>query len=127
MSLGFGQIIIIVIVILLIFGASRLPRIAEDLAKGMKAFKKGLADDENAPDGDVPAPSHPVRAKPARTLSPAKGVAKPSSNAKKTATKALASKTVTSKGSTSKSSAAIKSTKTAGAKKAPDKKSGKHV
>jgi sec-independent protein translocase protein TatA len=46
MSLGFGQIVIIVLVILLIFGAGRIPRIMEDIAKGMKAFKKGLTEDE---------------------------------------------------------------------------------
>lgn len=45
MSVGAGQIILIVVAILLIFGAGRLPRIMEDLAKGIKSFKKGMADE----------------------------------------------------------------------------------
>lgn len=64
MSIGFGQIIIIILVILLIFGASRLPKIAEDLAKGMKAFKRGLTDDnedtKESP-GSTPEPQAPAR------------------------------------------------------------------
>lgn len=128
MSLGFGQIIIIVIVILLIFGASRLPRIAEDLAKGMKAFKKGLADDDATPGGDdVSAPSHLVRAKPARVIAPAKKAVKSTSHAKKPATNAVVTKTVASKTVSSKSSAAVKLAKTSGTKKSPSKKSVLHV
>lgn len=45
MSVGAGQIILIVVAILLIFGAGRLPRIMEDLAKGIKSFKKGMSDE----------------------------------------------------------------------------------
>lgn len=44
MSVGAGQIILIIIAVLLIFGAGRLPKIMEDLAKGIKSFKKGMAD-----------------------------------------------------------------------------------
>lgn len=43
---GPWQIILIVIVILLLFGAGRLPRIANDIAQGIKSFKKGLKEDE---------------------------------------------------------------------------------
>lgn len=40
------QIALIVLVILLLFGAGRLPRLMEDMAKGIKSFKKGLKDDD---------------------------------------------------------------------------------
>lgn len=43
------QILLIILVIVLIFGASRVPAIAENLAKGIKSFKKGLKDDDTAP------------------------------------------------------------------------------
>lgn len=59
MSIGFGQIIIIILVIILIFGASRLPKIAEDLAKGMKAFKRGLTDETDDPKESVVSTPQP--------------------------------------------------------------------
>lgn len=46
MMIGPWQIALIVILILLVFGAGRLPRVMEDLAKGIKSFKKGMKDDE---------------------------------------------------------------------------------
>lgn len=42
------QLLIIVLVILLLFGAGRLPRVMEDLAKGIKSFKKGMADEDDS-------------------------------------------------------------------------------
>ena len=53
MGPSFWQILIVVLVIVLLFGANRLPRIMEDMAKGIKSFKKGLKDDDsgdNTPD-----------------------------------------------------------------------------
>lgn len=41
------QILIVVLVILVVFGASRVPAIAENLAKGIKSFKKGLKDEDD--------------------------------------------------------------------------------
>ncbi len=49
MTPSIWQILIVVALILLIFGAGRLPRIMEDVAKGIKSFKKGMSDD-TAPD-----------------------------------------------------------------------------
>lgn len=46
MAPSIWQILIIVLVVLLVFGAGRLPRIMEDLAKGIKSFKKGLTEEE---------------------------------------------------------------------------------
>ena len=47
MSLGPLQILLIVALVFLLFGAGRLPRVMEDLAKGIKSFKKGMADDDD--------------------------------------------------------------------------------
>ncbi|MGB4057622.1 MAG: twin-arginine translocase TatA/TatE family subunit [Alphaproteobacteria bacterium] len=49
MSPGPLQILLIIILILLLFGANRVPGIMENLAKGMKSFKQGLKDDEKSP------------------------------------------------------------------------------
>ncbi len=46
MSLGMGQILLILLLVLVIFGAGKLPRVMADLGKGLKAFKKSLAEDE---------------------------------------------------------------------------------
>ena len=48
MSLGFGQIAILLLIILILFGAGKLPKVMKDLSKGMKAFKEGLNDDEES-------------------------------------------------------------------------------
>ncbi|MBB4264728.1 twin-arginine translocase TatA/TatE family subunit [Roseospira visakhapatnamensis] len=39
--------VIVLIVVLLLFGAGKIPRLMGDVAKGVKAFKKGLADDDD--------------------------------------------------------------------------------
>ncbi len=49
MAPGPFQIIIVILLILVVFGASRVPSIAENLAKGVKSFKKGLKDDDDTP------------------------------------------------------------------------------
>lgn len=46
MAPGPFQIAIVVLLILIVFGASRVPMIAENLAKGIKSFKKGLKDED---------------------------------------------------------------------------------
>lgn len=47
MAPGPFQIAIVVLLILVVFGASRVPAIAENLAKGIKSFKKGLKDEDD--------------------------------------------------------------------------------
>ena len=46
MSIGIWQVLIVVVLVLLLFGAGRLPRVMEDIAKGIKSFKKGIAEDD---------------------------------------------------------------------------------
>ncbi len=41
--------IIILLVILLLFGSGRLSSLMGDMAKGIKSFKKGMSDDDDAP------------------------------------------------------------------------------
>tara|TARA_Y100000590_G_C15653134_1_gene989559 strand:- start:687 stop:857 length:171 start_codon:yes stop_codon:yes gene_type:complete len=44
MSLGVTEIIIILFIVLLLFGAKRLPELAKGLGKGIKEFKKAQKD-----------------------------------------------------------------------------------
>ena len=48
MAPGPLQILLIILAIVVLFGASRVPGIAENLAKGIKSFKKGLKDDDDS-------------------------------------------------------------------------------
>ena len=41
-NIGFPELLIILVVILLLFGASRIPQIARSLGKSVGEFKKGL-------------------------------------------------------------------------------------
>ncbi len=50
MSIGIWQILIVVVLVFLLFGAGRLPRVMEDIAKGIKSFKKGISEDEKPQD-----------------------------------------------------------------------------
>jgi len=40
--------VIVLIVVLLLFGAGKIPRLMGDVAKGVKAFKKGLAEEDDS-------------------------------------------------------------------------------
>lgn len=46
-NLGATEIILIVLVILLLFGAKKIPELAQGLGKGMKEFKKSIKDVED--------------------------------------------------------------------------------
>ena len=43
MNLGFGELLLIFIVILLIFGSSKLPALGDALGKGIKNFKRSVS------------------------------------------------------------------------------------
>lgn len=45
MALSPWEIALVVLVVLLIFGAGRIPTLMENLGKGISSFKKGLKDD----------------------------------------------------------------------------------
>jgi sec-independent protein translocase protein TatA len=49
MSVGFWQVVLILVIVLVIFGAGKLPRVMGDLAKGIKSFKAGIKDEEETP------------------------------------------------------------------------------
>ncbi len=46
-NLGTGEILIILLIILLLFGAKKIPELARGLGKGMKDFKKALNEVED--------------------------------------------------------------------------------
>ena len=46
-SVGFWEILLIVLVFLLLFGGKKIPELMHGLGKGMKSFKKGMQDAED--------------------------------------------------------------------------------
>uniref|UniRef100_A0A7V0Z654 Sec-independent protein translocase protein TatA n=1 Tax=candidate division WOR-3 bacterium TaxID=2052148 RepID=A0A7V0Z654_UNCW3 len=48
MNLGWQEILVILLIVLLLFGARKIPELARSLGKGVKEFKKGLHEIENS-------------------------------------------------------------------------------
>jgi sec-independent protein translocase protein TatA len=68
-SMSWGHWLIVLAVVLLLFGAGKIPRLMGDFAKGIKAFKAGMkegeTDEASAKPADAPAQVPPP--KPAET------------------------------------------------------------
>ncbi len=47
MSLGFGEILVILFIVLLLFGAKKLPELARGLGQGMREFKRATNEIQN--------------------------------------------------------------------------------
>ena len=48
MSIGFWQIAIVVVLVVLLFGRGKISDLMGDVAKGIKSFKKGMSDDPDS-------------------------------------------------------------------------------
>jgi len=46
-NIGFSELIVILAVVLLLFGAKRIPEVMRSFGKGVSEFKKGIKDLEN--------------------------------------------------------------------------------
>lgn len=44
---GLGELIIIFMIVLVIFGAGKIPRIAKDMGSGIREFKKAMSGEED--------------------------------------------------------------------------------
>ena len=47
-NLGFTEIMLILLVVLLLFGAKRLPEVGSSIGKGIREFKRSLSDTQDA-------------------------------------------------------------------------------
>ncbi|MFL2889312.1 MAG: twin-arginine translocase TatA/TatE family subunit [Pelagibacteraceae bacterium] len=48
MSIGFWQIAIVVVLVVLLFGRGKISDLMGDVAKGIKSFKKGMSDNPDS-------------------------------------------------------------------------------
>ena len=51
-GLGWGEIVLIVLVILLLFGGKKIPELMKGLGKGIKSFKSGMSEVESEIEDD---------------------------------------------------------------------------
>jgi sec-independent protein translocase protein TatA len=58
-GLGIGELVVILVIVLVVFGAGRLPEVMGSMGKGVQAFKKGLREppeiDVTPEETDTPA------------------------------------------------------------------------
>ena len=76
-GLGTQELLVILVIVLILFGANRLPQMARSLGSSMKEFKKGINEGQQedtgavtaSPDlGSAPPITRPVRSATARWL-----------------------------------------------------------
>ncbi|AJY47148.1 twin-arginine translocase TatA/TatE family subunit [Martelella endophytica] len=48
-NLGIWQLLIILAIVVLLFGRGKIPELMGDVAKGIRSFKKGIADEDEKP------------------------------------------------------------------------------
>lgn len=68
-NLGFTEILIILLVVLLLFGAKRLPEVGASIGKGIREFKRSLSDTQEAIMGN----EEPRNLQPRQPEDPAQG------------------------------------------------------
>lgn len=56
-NLGFTEILILVLILVLFFGARRIPEIGASIGQGIKEFKRSLRDAGEPSEGNVPPPA----------------------------------------------------------------------
>jgi len=55
MSIGFWQIAIVVVLVVLLFGRGKISSLMGDVAKGIKSFKQGMSDKPENSDSTNPS------------------------------------------------------------------------
>lgn len=56
MGLSFWHILVVLVVVLVVFGAGKLPNVMGDLGRGIRSFKAGLNDEEKAAEANKQLP-----------------------------------------------------------------------
>ena len=67
-NLGFGELMVIMVIVLVLFGAKRVPEISASFGKGIREFKRNLNDIEHSVTTGATAP--PVQEQPRQGWEP---------------------------------------------------------
>ncbi len=61
-KLGMGELVVILLIVVILFGASKLPQLGKGLGEGIRSFKKSFAgEDEEKPVAPGSQPTDPGR------------------------------------------------------------------
>ena len=63
MGISIGHLVLLLVIVLLVFGAGKVPAIMKDVAKGVKAFKEGIDEGEDTAQKAEPMKALPKQAK----------------------------------------------------------------
>ena len=63
MGISLGHLIVILVIVLVLFGAGKLPSVMSEFAKGIKAFKKGMEEEKEPKRINNTKKSKPVQKK----------------------------------------------------------------
>lgn len=79
--LGWGEVVCILAILLLLFGAKKLPELARGLGKGIQEFKKATQEVQSELERVIeePPPPRPVNPPANQTVSTSQGTGSPSS------------------------------------------------
>ena len=64
MDIGFREILLILLIILILFGAKRIPEMMKAMGQGVKEFKKAAKDIQSDDEPSPPAPPTKTSAEP---------------------------------------------------------------
>jgi sec-independent protein translocase protein TatA len=66
MNIGFTEIILVLAVVMIVFGAGKLPRVMGDLGKGLREFKNNMAEDDEEDEVKRIAPPKKLKSSPVK-------------------------------------------------------------
>ena len=66
MGISIWQIVLVLVIIVILFGAGKIPRVMGDIAKGIKSFKAGMKEGEESEEIDNIESSKDNKEKPKR-------------------------------------------------------------
>lgn len=89
---GLWQIVLVIVLIFILFGSSKIPDMMKNLAGGINVFKKELKDDKSEDTPKKAPAAKPAAKKPVVKKAPAKKTTAKKSAAKKPVTKKTAKK-----------------------------------
>jgi len=72
MGISIWQIVLVLVIILILFGAGKIPRVMGDIAKGIKSFKAGMKEGEESEEIDDSSSLQEKKKKPKKKSTTAK-------------------------------------------------------
>ena len=72
MGISIWQVVLVLVIILILFGAGKIPRVMGDVAKGIKSFKAGMKEGEESEEIEDSASLQEKKKKPKKKSTTAK-------------------------------------------------------